>query len=119
MRSFAVAILCPVRPPMWGEGVAVRAYLADSSILIPFLRGEAHRRYVWRLLRQGRLLLSSVVALELLQGARDAEQRRRLRAFFQSFDRLALMSTPLHEDWLRAGDLISAYSRRQGEIDGR
>lgn len=92
--------------------------IVDSSVLIPFLRSGTYGSLIARLANQGRFLLCSVVAMELLEGAIDQRQRRRMRQQFQRFEPRAVAS-PNHQDWTKAGELMSRYAERWGGIDGR
>ena len=91
----------------------------DTSILIPFLRGTAYLSLIHRLLSQGRLVLCSVVAEEILAGARDATMLRRYRAFFQRIEAHGAVAAPSHEDWVKAGELVARYAWRWGALEPR
>ena len=55
-----------------------RPEVPDTSLLIPFFRDGQHEAEVRTGLRSGRLWLSSLVALELYTGTRDASEKRAL-----------------------------------------
>jgi predicted nucleic acid-binding protein len=52
-----------------------------------------------------RLHLSSVVLLELIQGARGELSRARIRRAVRELERVGRVVAPLHTDWQRAGDV--------------
>ncbi len=55
--------------------------LADSSVLIPYLSRRAYIQRVEHELSRERLVLCSVVATEIMVGARDQIERRRYDRF--------------------------------------
>ncbi len=57
----------------------------DSSVLIPYLMQRAYMARIDRLIHTGRLVLCSVVAEEIMAGARDQDERRRYDRFFAPF----------------------------------
>jgi predicted nucleic acid-binding protein len=93
--------------------------MPESSILIPYLREGHYRSELRRAVHDGRLLLSSVVAEEILAGARDQRQRREYDAFFDLFGRRGLILTPTDTDWQTCGRLLSRFRRRFGAIEPR
>lgn len=63
---------------------ARRPVVVDTDVLIDYLRGsDVARRLIERIPRAERML-SSIVAMELLHGARDRNELRRLNRFFDS-----------------------------------
>lgn len=60
-------------------------------------------------LRRGRLVLSSVVAQELLV-ATDDNRRRRLLTIFNIFLNAGLLLNPTHKDWLEVGERLRRLS---------
>ena len=70
-----------------------------------------------RLTRDDRLVLSSVVAEEILAGAKDTQRRREYREYFHRFEQLGLSVVPTSEDWIRAGELLSRRAEGWGAID--
>lgn len=93
--------------------------LADSSILIPYLRGHSYRERVDRDIRARRLVLCSVVAEEIMAGAREQQERRAYDAFFSRFDQAGRIVVPDGHDWLHCGRLLSRYRERFGAIEPR
>ena len=93
--------------------------LADSSILIPYLSRRSYIQRVERELGMERLVLCSVVAAEIMVGARDQIERRRYDKFFSSFRRARLIATPDDGMWNSAGRMISRYRERYGAIEPR
>jgi predicted nucleic acid-binding protein len=70
-------------------------------------------------LRAGRLVLCSVVAEEIMAGARNQQERQNYDAFFTTFLRLGLVVTPTDAAWRRCGRLLSRYRERYGAIAPR
>jgi predicted nucleic acid-binding protein len=66
-----------------------------------------------------RLVLCSVVAEEIMAGARDQAERRRYNMFFARFRRLGLIATPDDEAWQTCGRIISRYRERYGKVEPR
>lgn len=93
--------------------------LPDSSVLIPYLVRHAYVVRVERAMRRNQLVLCSVVAEEILAGARDTHERRGYDAFFAAFRRLGLTATPDDEAWHTCGRVLSRYQERYGAIEPR
>jgi len=77
--------------------------LPDSSVLIPYLIQRVYAEPVERQLRLKRLILCSVVAEEIMAGARDQTERRRYNRFFALFQTARLSATPTDGAWHTAG----------------
>lgn len=91
----------------------------DSSVFIPYL---VRRRYATRIeseSRAGRIALCSVVATEVLAGARSREERRLYEGFFARFQRTGLVATPSEDEWFTCGRLLARYRDRYGDIRTR
>lgn len=86
-------------------------------MLIPYFRSGEGRLMLRGLADQGRLVLSSVVAQEVLAGARSESLRREYRHYFVQFEREGLAVAPTHEDWVLAGQMLSNYAQRWGAVD--
>lgn len=69
--------------------------LLDTSVLVDVLR--MHEPALQWLGQQASLGVSSIVWIELLQGARDRVAQRRALALLQKFDRIDLISVDI--DW--------------------
>lgn len=93
--------------------------LPDTSVLIPYLARRAYVQRVERELSRERLVLCSVVASEILVGARDHIERRRYNAFFALFHRTSLVATPDDGTWIAAASIVSRYRERHGAIEPR
>jgi predicted nucleic acid-binding protein len=84
-------------------------FLFDTNVYFELLYDrEYFERYAEILATVGpRLYLCSVVALELLQGARGELGRARVRRAFRALERVGRVVAPIHSDWVRAGHVQS------------
>lgn len=93
--------------------------LSDSSVLIPYLIQRVYAERVERQLRLKRLILCSVVAEEIMAGARDQAERRRYNMFFARFQTARLIATPTDGAWHTCGHILSRYREQYGAIQPR
>jgi predicted nucleic acid-binding protein len=93
--------------------------LPDSSVLIPYFTRQHYAERIERALRAGRLALCSVVAEEVLAGARSQQERRLYDRFFGQCQRLGLVITPDYDAWRMCGRLLSRYRERFGALEPR
>ena len=93
--------------------------LPDSSVFIPYFARHRYVEPVEGALRAGRLALCSVVAAEVIAGARDRDERRLYDQFFERCRRLGLIVTPHDEAWRTCGRMLSRYRQRYGDIRAR
>lgn len=91
----------------------------DTSVFVPYLRGEAYRTVVERTARTGRLRLSAVVLAELYAGTRSARDKVDLDVIERSYRTLGHLVTPEPRDWAWAGQAIRRYRAVYGAIDPR
>ena len=77
--------------------------LFDTSIYIPYLRGEAYSVLIERAVRSGQVRLSAVVLGELYAGTRSAQDKADLDTILRAYQALKLLLVPTAEDWARAG----------------
>ncbi len=82
--------------------------LADPDFL------DAHGAWLRRV--APRTFVSSVVAAELLQGAKGDLARRRVRRATASLERAGRVVAPTHEDWIRAGTVQGAIWDRHASL---
>jgi len=94
-----------------------RPSVVDSSIFIPYFRSDTYGPLIRRLFGDGRLVLSSVVAAELLAGALNRGALNVCRQLFRRAQSQGLIAPPEHGDWLQAGELLARYARRFGAVD--
>ncbi|MDQ2827543.1 MAG: hypothetical protein M3Y74_00620 [Chloroflexota bacterium] len=66
-----------------------------------------------------RLVLCSVVAEEVMAGARDRNDRQDYESFFALSQRSGPVVTPIDSEWLSCGRMISRYQERYGKIRSR
>jgi len=93
--------------------------LPDSSVLIPYLVQRTYAERLERQLKLKRLTLCSVVAEEIMAGARDQTERRRYTMFFAQFQTTRLIVTPTDRVWHTCGHILSRYRERYGAIQSR
>lgn len=67
----------------------------------------------------GRVVLSSVVAMELYAGARSVAEKRLLDRFVESMKILSAYETPREDDWARGGILVERFTRFRGNAQVR
>lgn len=89
-------------------------FLFDTSVYIAYIRKKAHSVLVDRATEGGRVVLSSVVAMELYAGARSASEKRLLDQYVASMKKISAYETPGEDDWVRGGVLIERYTRFRG-----
>ena len=78
-----------------------REWLFDTNV---FSRYEQQFQH----LRRGKLVLSSVVAQELLVGM-DEKHRRKLRTLVSILKESGLVLTPSHDDWVEVGERLHRW----------
>jgi predicted nucleic acid-binding protein len=91
----------------------------DSSIYIPYLRGQAYANLVEPAGRSACVRLSSVVVAELYAGTRSARDKADLDAVVRAYRSLGFLLEVSVEDWIRAGQAIRRYTRLYGRIEPR
>jgi len=89
-------------------------FLFDTSVYISYIRGKEHSDLVDRAIENGRVVLSSVVAMELYAGARSAAEKRLLDQFVESMKIVSAYETPREDDWARGGILVERFTRFRG-----
>lgn len=93
--------------------------LFDTSLYIPYLRGEAYSALIEGAVQTGQVRLSSVVLAELYAGTRSARDKADLDLVLQAYRALGFLVVPSEHDWARAGQLIRRYSRLYGAVEPR
>lgn len=99
--------------------MARRLIVFDTSVYVPYYRGEAYRDYVRRETSRGRVRLCSVVLQELYAGTRSPQDTRDLKVIERAFSRMGYLLTPTHQDWITAGQAISHSIRTYGALNPR
>lgn len=90
------------------------AVLFDTSIYIAYIRRRQYGELMDRATEGGRVVLSSVVTMELYAGARSATEKRLLDQYVASMKRMSAYETPREDDWARGGVLVERYTRLRG-----
>jgi len=90
------------------------SFLFDTSVYIAYIRKKAYSNFVDRATESGRVVLSSVVAMELYAGARSAAEKRLLDQFVASMKRMSAYEIPREGDWARGGIMVERFTRFRG-----
>ena len=93
--------------------------LFDTSVYISYIRRKEHSALVDRATESGRVVLSSVVAMELYAGARFSAEKRLLDQFVESMKVVSAYETPGEDDWARGGILVERFTRFRGHAQAR
>jgi len=99
--------------------VRSRTVVFDTSIYIPYFRGEAYRDLVESETRRGGNRVSSVVLQELYAGTRSPADKRLLDDLNRAFATRGLLLTPEHDEWVLTGQLLNQHGRRYGFLTPR
>jgi len=94
-------------------------FLFDTSVYIAYIRRKEYAELVDRATESGRVVLSSVVAMELYAGARSVAEKRLLDQFVGSMKILSAYETPREDDWTRGGILLERFTRFRGHAQIR
>ncbi|OGP77261.1 MAG: hypothetical protein A2Z13_07785 [Deltaproteobacteria bacterium RBG_16_64_85] len=94
-------------------------FLFDTSVYLSYIRRKEHSDLVDRAIENGRVVLSSVVAMELYAGSRSAAEKRLLNQFVASMKRISAYETPKEDDWARGGILVERFTRFRGHVQLR
>jgi predicted nucleic acid-binding protein len=97
----------------------VRPVVFDTSVYIPYLRGEAYAALVERAGQAGRVRLSAVVLGELYAGTRSPQDKADLDVVTRVYQSLGFLITPSADDWRRAGQAIRRYRELYGSLRPR
>jgi predicted nucleic acid-binding protein len=89
-------------------------FLFDTSVYIAYIRRKEYAELVDRATESGRVVLSSVVAMELYAGARSVAEKRLLDQFVESMKMVSAYETPGEDDWARGGILVERFTRFRG-----
>lgn len=94
-------------------------FLFDTSVYIAYIRRKEYSDLVDRATESGRVVLSSVVAMELYAGARSVTEKRLLDQFVENMKILSAYDTPREDDWARGGILVERFTRFRGHAQVR
>jgi len=94
-------------------------FLFDTSVYISYIRRKEHSEMLDRATESGRVVLSSVVAMELYAGARSPVEKSLLDQFVASMKRMSAYETPGEDDWVRGGILVERFTRFRGHAQVR
>jgi predicted nucleic acid-binding protein len=97
----------------------VRPVVFDTSVYIPYLRGEAYTALIERAVQAGRVRLSAVVLGELYAGTRSPHDKADLDVVTRVYQSLGFLVAPSVHDWVRAGQGIRRYRVLYGAVQPR
>jgi len=97
----------------------VRPVVFDTSVYIPYLRGEAYTTLIERAVQAGRVRLSAVVLGELYAGTRSPQDKADLDVVTRVYQSLGFLIAPSVHDWVRAGQGIRRYRKLYGAVKPR
>lgn len=89
-------------------------FLFDTTVYIAYIRRKEYSELVDRATESGRVVLSSIVAMELYAGARSVAEKRLLDQFVESMKIVSAYETPREDDWARGGVLMERFTRIRG-----
>jgi predicted nucleic acid-binding protein len=81
---------------------------------IAYICRKEYSELVDRAMESGRVVLSSVVAMELYAGARSVAEKRLLDRFVESMKIVSAYETPKEDDWARGGVVMERFTRFRG-----
>jgi predicted nucleic acid-binding protein len=90
--------------------------LFDSSVLIPWLRTRHYDALVTTAFASRRFLLSTVVGMELYAGTRSRGDKQDLDRMVQALTGVGRVVSPEPEDFYTAGQMVTTYTRRYGQM---
>lgn len=93
--------------------------LFDTSVYIPYLRGEAYTSLIEEAVRRGSVRMSAVVLGELYAGTRSVRDKADLDTVLHAYQSLGFLVTPRATEWTRAEQAIRRYSHLYGAIEPR
>lgn len=93
--------------------------LVDSSVFIAAAHHSPYRQLLNEALRRRRLLLSSLVAMEMYAGFKSQAARRAFTELHRNLARAGKIVVPQHEDFLTGGRVLFHLSRELGQLDFR
>jgi predicted nucleic acid-binding protein len=91
--------------------------IVDSSVFIVAPLYRPYRQFLSEAVRQRRLLLSSVVVMELYAGFRSQESRRAFTELHKDLYTSGRIVVLQHEDFLLAGRALFHISRQRGQLN--
>lgn len=94
-------------------------FLFDTSVYIAYIRRKGYSDLVDRATESGRVVLSSVVAMELYAGARSVTEKRLLDQFVASMKMMSAYESPREGDWARGGILVERFTPFRGHAQVR
>ena len=90
--------------------------LADTSVFIAAAHYRPYQQLLDGAIRRGRLLLSSVVVMELYAGFKSQEARRSFTRLHRDLERAEKIVALQHKDFLLAGRVLFHLSQEAGQL---
>jgi len=87
----------------------VAKHLIDTDLYIDLIQSGTTLPFISELYAKDApgLYFSSIVAQELLAGARSPAGKKRVEILFRPFERVGRVVTPGHNQWKEAGDILA------------
>jgi predicted nucleic acid-binding protein len=99
----------------------VAKHLIDTDLYIDLIQSGITRPFIYELYDKEApgIYFSSIVAQELLAGARSPAGRRRVEILFRPFERLGRVVTPGHNHWKDAGGILATVLRDRPNLKNK
>jgi predicted nucleic acid-binding protein len=96
----------------------VAKHLIDTDLYIDLIQSGTTLPFIREIYDQDApgIYFSSVVAQELLAGARTPAGRKRVEILFRPFEKVARVVTPTHNHWKDAGGILAQVLRYRPEL---
>ena len=91
----------------------MRPVVFDTSVYIPYLRGEAYTALIERAVHARRVRLSAVVLGELYAGTRSPQDKADLDVVTRVYQSLGFLVAPSVHDWVRCLAPYTAHFRAE------
>jgi len=91
--------------------------VVDASVFIGASSSRPYRQFLNEAVRRQWLRLSSIVVMELYAGFQSPESRRTFTELHRHLQRAGKLVVVEHRDFLLAGQVLFALSRRRGHLD--
>jgi predicted nucleic acid-binding protein len=99
----------------------VAKHLIDTDLYIDLIQSGTTLPFISELYAKDApgLYFSSIVAQELLVGARSPAGKKRVEILFRPFERVGRVVTPGHNQWKEAGDILAKVLRDRPDLKNK
>jgi len=96
----------------------VANHLIDTDLYIDLIQSGTSLPFIREIYDKDApgIYFSSVVAQELLAGARTPAGRKRVEILFRPFERVGRVVTPSHNHWKGAGEILAGVLRERPDL---